>query len=411
MTAATLAPAPGSDRLSANPEFRSLFLSGVAAKFGAHVSYVAVPLVAVGALDASAGEVGALAAAATAASLLFGLPAGAWVDRAPKRRLMISADLARALLLASIPAAWWLGVLTIWQLYAVVLLAGVGTVLFDVAQQSLLPSIVGRDRLTGANGSLVALESGLTVAGRGAAGFLVAVLGAPLAVALDAVGYVWSAVFLRRIRTEAPPSGPRAPLGAEIRAGVRFVRSHPALRALAAAGAANNFSIQMFLTMLPLVWIRAGLPAVGLGLMLGVGGAGVFAGAAAARRLRDRLGTGRTLWMVGAAVGPLALLLPLIGPGWRLWAAGAAWAAVGAAVGVANVIGVSLRQQETPEALLGRMNAVFRFVFMGAVTLGAAVAGLIGELVSPGAALWLGAVGMATQWTIMFAARRRFSRG
>lgn len=406
MASVTFERAPGSDRLGENRDFRNLFIGGAAAKLGAHVSYVALPLAAVEALGASPGEVGLLASLATAAALVFGLPAGAWIDRVRKRRIMVAADLVRAVLMASVPSAWALGALTMWQLYLVVFLAGVGTVAFDVSQQSLLPSIVDRERLTGANARLVALDSGLGVGGRSAAGFLVALLGAPLAVAADAFGYVCSALFVRRIRSREAPSGPRASMAAEVRAGIGFVWRHRALRAMAASGAVNNCSIAMFLAMLPVVWVGADLPAAGLGVLLGAGGAGSFAGAAVARRLRDRLGTGRALWAVGAAAAPLALSLPLVGPGPGIWVVGLAWALVCAAVGTANVVGVSLRQQATPDELLGRMNAVFRFVLMGAVAAGAAVSGLVGEVASPRTAMWAAAAGMASQWVILFAARR-----
>jgi MFS family permease len=405
---AILAPQSGSDRLGANADFRNLFTASVAAKLGAHVSYVALPLVAIEVLGASAAEVGTLAALATAASLLFGLPAGAWIDRTRKRRLMINADLARAALLVSVPLAWWLDVLTIWQLYAVVFLAGVGTTAFDIAQQSLLPAIVDRSRLTGANARLVALDSGLTIGGRGVAGFLVALLGAPIAVVADAFGYLWSAWFVHRIRTEAAPQEPRSSMIGDIAEGLRHVWRHQALRALAAAGAVNNCSISMFLSMLPLVWVASGLPTFGLGLFLAAGGVGIFTGATAALRLRARLGTGRSLWMVGAIAGPPALCLPLLDGNWTVWLAGAAWVLVGAVVGMANVIGMSLRQQATPDHLLGRMNAVFRFVLMGAVALGATAAALIGELGSPKAAIWVGAAGIAIQWIPLFTARETF---
>ncbi|MFB9660390.1 MFS transporter [Glycomyces mayteni] len=405
MTTAPPAPARRSDRLSDNPDLRNLFTAAAAAKLGAHLSYVAVPLVAIEVLGASAGEVGALAALAVAADLLFGLPAGAWVDRVRKRRLMVAADLARAALLLSVPVAWWLDALTIWQLFAAVFLAGLGTTVFEIAQQSLLPAIVDRDRLTGANGRLVALDSALTIGGRGVAGFVVALAGAPLAVLGNAIGYAWSALFVRRIGDEPAPARTR-PRAADLTEGARHVWRHPALRALALSGAANNCAIQLFLTMLPLVWLDAGLSPAGLGVMLAVGGAGSLAGAAAARRLRARLGTGRSLWMIGAFAALPALCLPLTGIGMWTWAAGAAWALVGASVGVANVVGMSLRQQLTPDALLGRMNAAFRFAFMGAVALGASAAAVVGEFASPRAAIAVGAAGMAVQWTITFAARR-----
>ncbi|MEU5870947.1 MFS transporter [Glycomyces sp. NPDC047369] len=403
MTAPAI-PAVRSDRLSENPDLRNLFTAAAAAKLGAHLSYVAVPLVAIEVLGAGPGEVGALAALAVAADLLFGLPAGAWADRFRKRRLMVAADLARAALLLSVPVAWWLEALTIWQLFAVVFAAGLGTTVFEIAQQSLLPAVVDRDRLTGANGRLVALDSALTIGGRGIAGFAVSLVGAPLAVLGNAIGYAWSAVFVHRVReVPAAETGQRS---AGLADGARHVWRHPVLRALALSGALNNCAIQMFLAMLPLVWLDRGLSPAGLGVMLAVGGAGSLAGASAARRLRSRLGTGRSLWAVGAAAAVPALCLPLIGIGPWTWAAGAAWALVGASVGVANVVGMSLRQQLTPDALLGRMNAAFRFAFMGAVAVGATAAALIGELASPRTAIAAGAVGMAVQWTVVFAARR-----
>ncbi|GAA1681238.1 MFS transporter [Glycomyces endophyticus] len=403
----TAPPGPASDRLRDNPDFRSLFTAAVAAKLGTYLSYIAVPLLAIEVLGATAGEVGALAALATAAALLLGLPAGAWIDRADKRRLMVAADLARAALLLSVPVAWWFDMLTVWQLYAVVFLAGVGTTAFDIAQQSVLPAIVDRSHLTGANARLVALDSALGIGGNGAAGFLVSLVGAPVAILADAAGYLWSAMFVARIRTAPAPAAPRRPLLGEIGEGLGHVLRHPALRPLVLAGALNNCSIQMFLTMLPLVWIGAGLPAYGLGLHLAAGAVGILAGATAARRLRSRLGAGRALWTLGAAAAPAALCLPLVGPGWGAWASGAAWAFTGSVIGMANVIGVSLRQQLTPDPLLGRMNAVFRFLLMGAVALGATAAAVIGELASPQAAMWCGAVGMALQWTILFASRSR----
>jgi MFS family permease len=402
----TLAPEARSDRLRSNPDLRRLFTAAAAAKLGTHVAYVAVPLIAVESLGAGAGEVGVLAALATTANLLFGLPAGAWIDRSRKRPLMVAADLGRAALLVSVPVAWWFGALTIGQLYAVVFLAGIGTTVFDIAQQSMLPAIVDRARLTGANARLVALDSGLTIGGRGLAGFLIALVGAPFALAVNAIGYVWSAVFVRLVRGEPAPTGSKLSLAADIGGGLRHVWRSPTLRALAAAGAVNNFAIQMFLAMLPLIWVGSALPAYGLGLMLSAAGVGILAGAATAHRLRSRFGTARTLWMVGAVAGPPALCLPLVGLGGGTWLAAGAWTLVGAVVGVANVVGMSLRQQVTPDALLGRMNAVFQFVFMGAVALGAGAAGLIGELASPRAAVWVGAAGIALQWTVLFAARR-----
>ena len=158
-------------------DFRRLFAADMASKFGTQVGYLALPLLAVVALQASPGQLGILGALGTVAFLLIGLPAGAWVDRMRRRHLLIAADLARAALLASIPLAWWLDRLTIHQLYAVALLTGAATVFFDIAHQSFVPHVVGRDRLIGANTTLVSLNAISEVSGRAVGGLLVQVLG------------------------------------------------------------------------------------------------------------------------------------------------------------------------------------------------------------------------------------------
>jgi MFS family permease len=154
-------------------DFRTLFAASTLSQLGTNVSYVAVPLIAVTALDAGPGQVGVLATLSTLAFLLIGLPAGAWVDRMRHRRVLIAADLARAVLYASVPLAWWTDTLTLGQLYAVVLLNGAATVFFDVTSQSTLPGLVGREALVPANAAMVALQAVSNVAGRGAGGALV----------------------------------------------------------------------------------------------------------------------------------------------------------------------------------------------------------------------------------------------
>jgi predicted MFS family arabinose efflux permease len=145
-------------------------------------------------------------------------------------------------------------------------------------------------------------------------------------------------------------------------------------------------------TVLPLLFVRElGLSAGALGLFWAVGGLGVLLGARCARPLAGRFGHGRTLVLTGLLLAPAALLVPLIGRGPGLWAAGAGWVLSMAKIGTANVLGVSLRQRMTPDALLGRMNATFRFMLTGALAVGSALAGLLGELVGVSATLWAGA--------------------
>ncbi|MGW5776273.1 MFS transporter [Streptomyces sp. NPDC003863] len=388
-------------------DFRVLFSASVLSTLGTNVTYVAVPLVAVLALDAGPGQVGLLASLSTAAFLLIGLPAGAWVDRMRHRAVLITADLLRAALFAWIPVAWWFDVLTFDVLCAVVLLSGAATVLFDVASQSVLPRLVGPAALIPANSALVSLMAAGNVAGRGAGGALVQLLGAPLAVVCAAAGHLGSALRLLRMgrgdartteRTALPAAPePRAAAGrgpglrAQIAEGLRHVLGHAELRAIAVSGAVGNLGTVMVNTMLPVVFTRElGLSAGALGLFWAAGGVGLFLGARLARPLADRFGHGRGLVLAGLWLSPAGLLVPLMDRGVGLWAAVAGWVAFAVRTGTANVLGVSLRQRLTPADLLGRMNATFRFLLTGSMAVAAALAGAIGAHCSPRAALWAG---------------------
>ncbi|MFD7323672.1 MFS transporter [Streptomyces sp. NPDC059875] len=388
-------------------DFRTLFSAAVLSHLGTNVGYVAVPLIAVEALDASPGEVGALATLATLAFLLIGLPAGAWVDRLPQRRVLIAADAARGLLFASVPVAWWCDALTLAQLHAVVLLSGCATVFHDVTGQSILPRFVGRDGLVQANAAMVSLMAVTNVAGRGAGGGLVQLLTAPLAVAGAAVSHLASAVRLLWLKEAAAAPAPagrkREPLRAQIAAGVRHVLGNKELRALALSAALTNLGSQIMNTMMPVLFVRElGLSAGFLGVYWAAGGLGLLLGSRCARAVAARLGYGRTLGLAGLVLAPAGLLVPLIGHGPWLWIAGAGWLLAMFKTGIDNVLGVSLRQRMTPDVLLGRMNATFRFLLTGALAIGAAVAGLLGELVGIHPTMWVGGALLATAFLPVF---------
>jgi MFS family permease len=388
-------------------DFRTLFTATAFSQLGTNIGYVAVPLIAVSALDASAGEVGLLATLSTVAFLLIGLPAGAWVDRMRHRRVLITADLVRAGLFASVPSAWALDALTLEHLYTVVLLNGCATVFFDVGSQSALPRLVGRESLVRANAAVVSLQAAGNVAGRGAGGGIVQVFTAPVAVIGVGVLYLASALRLAlpatgRARRQADgvvPAGvddargmSRGGLAAQIGEGLRHVLRNAELRALALTASLTNLGSQIVNTLLPVLFTRElGLSAGALGLYWAAGGAGILLGARCARPVARRLGHGRTLGVAGLVMAPTALLVPLIDRGPCLWLAGAGWVLVTFKIGVDNVLGVSLRQRLTPDPLLGRMNATFRFMLTGAIAVGSAVAGLIGELAGLRVAMWVGA--------------------
>ncbi|MFD0277415.1 MFS transporter [Kitasatospora sp. NPDC127111] len=413
---ANAAPAPDrdSDR-SPDPAYRLLLASTAVSKAGTAVGTLALPLTAVLALHSPAWQIGLLAALSTAAFLLIGLPAGAWVDRLRKRPVMIAADLARAALLGSVPVAWALQCLTFAQLCAVTLLTGAATVFFDLAALSHLPALVGRPGLTRANAHLVTVDAVAQTGGRSAGGLLMSLLTAPAAVLVDAMSYLGSAWLLRCIRRPEPAPAPAPPggrrLASEIRDGLRFVLGHPVLRPIALAGACTNLSIQLCQTMLPVLFARTlALPDVVTGLFLAVGGVGVFLGSLLARPLARRLGAGRLLWLMGLAVAPTGVLVALVDRGPALWWAAGGWLVTTLKVGIDNVIKVSFRQHVTPDHLLGRMNATLRVLLTGALTVGGVLAGLLGSLLSERAALWVGAAGLALVWLPIYRSPLRTAR-
>lgn len=395
-----------------NRDFRLLFAAAAVSRLGTSVGYVATPLVAVTALRATPGQVGLLATLSTVAFLVVGLPAGAWTDRVRRRGVLITADVVRAVVLCSVPVAWWLGVLHIAQLYAVVLVTGVGTVFFDVANQSYVPQVVGRSALLAANTRLVSMDAVNDIAGRGVAGYLVALVTAPVAILFDAASYLVSAVFVLRVRHREPaPARATTRLWHDMTEGVAFVAKHRVLRAIAMSGALSNLGIVLIVTMLPVVLVdELRLSPSVLGLFLASGGVGTLLGSLVARRLAGAVGAGR-LSLLGAVVAaPCGFGMPFVAPGAPMWVAGAGWVVVTAVVGSNNVVLVSFRQSVTPDRMLGRMTASFRFLLMGALAVGAAAAGAIGESVSPRAALAAGAAAIALVWVPILASPLRKTR-
>ncbi|MGY5125000.1 MFS transporter [Streptomyces nigrescens] len=363
-------------------DFRLLLAGAAAGQLGAQVTLVALPLVAVLELNAPAFQVGLLTAAETAAFLLVGLPAGAWVDRMRKLPLMIRADVVRAVAMASIPLAAVADALTMVQLYLVALVTGVATVFFDVAHQSFLPQLLPKDHLVSGNGALETIRSSAQVAGPGLGGGLVQLLGASLAIVADAAGYVLSALFLWGIKQpeSLPPRIAGSSLRQDIAEGLRFVCGHRLLRVIAVTtGLANFFTATLMATQSVFLVRVLGLAPGVVGLVLAASAVGGLTGALCAGRLAARLGQARIIWLSALATGPFAMLWPLSGRG-----AGAALFAVGSGVVffgavVYNVAQVSFRQALCPPRLLGRMNATLRFLMWGTLPLGALAGGALAD--------------------------------
>jgi predicted MFS family arabinose efflux permease len=398
--------------LSRHRDFRRLWAGQTVSELGSQVSLLAFPLVAVAYLRATAFQVGVLTACTTAAFLLVGLPAGAWVDRLRRRQVMMVADLGRMAAIGSVPIAYGLGHLTLAQLYVVALVNGVLTVFFDVAYQSYLPGLVGLEDLVEGNAKLTASAQVAMVAGPSLAGGLVQALGGPVAVAVDAVSYLVSSVSLAVIGAveDAPAPPAQARLRAQIAEGLRFVLGHRILRAIAGCtGTSNLFSsVQTAVEIVFLVRVihlSAGI----IGLLFAGAGLGGLVGAFLSGRLARRIGGVRAT-QAGILLNAGALLLPLTGQGVAvgLFAAGLFVNSIG--VVIYNVNQVSFRQRLCPPGLLGRMNATMRFLVWGEMPLGALLGGALGAGIGLRTTLWVAAGGQLLAIVWLFASPMRTMR-
>lgn len=386
-------------------DFVKLWAGETLSLFGTQVTVLALPLTAVLTLGADASELGLLNAARFAPFVAVILFAGVWVDRRRRRPVLVQTNLGRALLIALVPAAAAFDLLRIELLYLVGFLAGCLTVFFDVAYPSYLPILVSRHRLTEGNSKLQASASAAEVGGPGLGGLLVQVATAPFALLVDAVSFLVSALLLTRIQSEEPDPAveKREPIWPAIREGFRFTFADRYLRPIAGEAATYNLFEQAILTVFVLYAVQdLSLSAGLLGLIISVGGAGAFVGAAAAGYPARRFGLGRTIvgsMLVGCTV-PLAVPLvpgeeritvPLLGLIFFVW---------GLAIAVSNVHVVSLRQATTPDPMLGRMNASYRFFTYGAIPIGALLGGFLGATLGLRATLFIttGGLLLALLW-------------
>ncbi|MER6002416.1 MFS transporter [Nonomuraea angiospora] len=375
-----------------NPDFLRFLSSHVASELGANISRVALPLAAVLALNAGPVEIGVLSALQTTAFLLIGLPAGVWVDRMRRRRVILISDLVRFLLLASIPLAAELGLLTIGLMFAIALLAGVAQVFNDVADQTYLPELVGTGQLTDGNSKLEIVRSGSFLSGPAVGGALVQLLGAPRTLFATALGALVSVIFLGTIKApDKPPAvTERTPLLRGIREGLSFLWRDRLLRMLSVSTVAGNLctSAVLGLSVLFLAQVVK-LPPSTIGLLLMSGGIGGLIGGFTASWLSRRYGTARMTWLAVLLGSPFGLLLPMTQADWRvvcfaITSIGLTWS-----VTLLNVGQVTYRQTVTPEHLLGRVSASVRFMTWGIMPLGALLGGFLAQQIGVREALWV----------------------
>ena len=384
---------------------RLLFSAEGISILGSQVSHIALPLIAVDVISGSNGAIALLEAAFLLPFVFFSLPVGALLDRRTRRPVMVAMDLVRTAALLLIPLSYAIGALSMPVLYLTLFIIGTATLIFDVAAQSYLPELLRGPRLATANSRLMVIDSGASVVGPPIAGVIVGRFGGPLAVLIDSLSFLWSALLLRKLRhIETPPvidvAAPTSRLRDEIREGLAWVLGHKHLRGNATAALLFNFFGAIANGAVIIAYGRRELflPTELLGFILGAGVIGLLIGSFTAGRIAERIGVGHSIILGGILIPTMPLGLALISASMGpllitiLAIASQILAFFGAAIFHTNQ--VTYRQIVTPKHLLGRMNASMKWVMLAGIPLGAVVGAVIADSFGLRGALFAGALGI-----------------
>jgi len=388
-------------------DFLRLWSAQAISAFGSRITRTALPIIAVATLHQSAVMLGVLGAMQLIPGVVLAMLVGGFVDRSNKRRILVAADLIRAGLVASLTVAWALGALSS-MVHVIVVGAGVGaaSALFQITDVAYLPALIGRRRLAEGNAKLETTEAIAEITGPASAGVLIAALGAPLAVAIDAASYLWSALMLGRIRAAdapTPAAGAAIPgdvalpvrTGEDFRIGLRAVFGHPQVRPIVLTLMVWSFTGGFFVALYTLFCLRElGLSEATFGVIIAMGGIGALAGAMLARSLARVLGVGRTLIVTSA----LSLVFTMCVPIAAICSSRAtqvgflvAHQLLGDGFSVAFIVlAVTLRQTVLPREVLGRANAAVHVCTTGVLPVVALLAGALATLIGIRAAVWIG---------------------
>jgi MFS family permease len=368
------------------PSFRNFWIGQTISVFGDQITLLALPIIAVLVLRADPAQMGLLTAVGLLPYLLFSLPGGVWLDRVHRRRrLMILSDVVRAAVIALVPVAYLLNVLSMELLFVLSFVVGTIAVFFDLAWLTLMAAVARREQLVEANALLNASRSVSAVGGPAIAGVLIQVLSAAIAIAVDALSYLASAVFLGRVRAPDPPvEHDPGTIREQLAAGIAFIARDPIMRPATFSVATMNLFNYCYQALFILFATRnLGLDPGLLGAALGAGAIGSVVGAAVAAPVGRRIGIGPA-YIVGLVVFPAAAILIPLAQGLPfpviLGILFVAEFIGGLGVMILDINGGSLLIARTPERIRGRAGGAFRFVNMGVRPIGAAVGGLLGSL-------------------------------
>jgi MFS family permease len=394
------------------PAFGRLWAGQTVSFFGTWLG--ALSLLAIVMLEATPAQMGLLETLATLPAVVLGLFAGVLVDRMRRRPLLVLADVGRAVILGGAAAAAFVGVLQITHLFVVVLFTGSLTVLYNIANDAYLPSVVKRERLVEANSTISATESVAESVSPGLGGVLVQVVGAPLTLLIDAMTFLASALLIGSIRVPEVAAARPEPenegvtnVWQEIRAGLRQVWGHEWLRPLVGSAGTFAFFGGFFAALYSLYAIKElGLSPAVVGILISTGGIGSFAGALLLPRLNARWNVGRILIASAFVYGGLNLFIPLAGVmGSKVAAAGCLLAGqiLGDVFGtIYRVSELTLRQSHTPDYLLGRVNGSFSFLVQTIGIVGILTGGFLGQWLGMTMALAIAALGGLTACLWLF---------
>lgn len=374
-------------------DFRLLWTGDAVSGIGNGVTTVVLPLIALRELDASSFQIGVLASAVWLPWLIVGLPAGAWIDRLPRRPIMMIANAACALFFASLAIAGFLEAMTYGHLLLVALLTGTATVFFQAAYHSYLPTVLAEADLVEGNSKIQGAEAATRVIGPSVGGLVVATVGLAAGLVVDAFTFAFCFVCIWLIRVQETVhrgQNQREPLRRQIALGLRFVAGDPYLRSIVVYGTLLNFGLTGYST-IQIVFLEktVGVGEFGLGLLLAIAGVGGIVGSMIARPLGRRFGTARSVLICQLVTGPFILLAPL-----TTYGAGLFWFCIGGMVTVAGVVSCnvvlgSFRQSYCPPDRLGRVVATSMFLLHSSIPLGALTAGYLGDAVGPRGTMWI----------------------